>query len=116
MDKSVLAITRNRLHSHIADLKDTIGYLESRIGWFAPDEVESVNGWISLLKQKHAESCDNLQELDHENPARSRGLLFRFRNSSRNSLTHDEERDILSENSVDGAGTVPRPGGWRFRR
>jgi hypothetical protein len=94
VEEFALAITRNRLQSHIADLKDTIWYLESRVGWFTPDEIEAVNNWIGLLKQKLAESCDDLRELD-QNPARSRGLLFRFRNNSRNSLTPEKERDIL---------------------
>ncbi len=66
MRESMPGAARLRLENHIADLKDTISYLESRVGLspfgdIVPEKYWS--NWKEYLKHKLAESSEDLREL-----------------------------------------------------
>lgn len=70
MDASPLAVIRSRLQNYIADLKGTIQYLQSRLEWAPPTsppgEIRLVNNWIGVLKERLADSCEYLRDLESE--------------------------------------------------
>ena len=63
-DDSPRAIARRRLKKRIADLKDTLSYLEPRTASLRLVDVASANNWIVLLRRHLAGARENLRELE----------------------------------------------------